>query len=108
MPPEIVGKFPGPKQKRKRNLIEDDEDADDAVTRDPKKARTEASVELKNSKTTLTEDDILPIIPLRSDILAGTDDNWTFHSIISPSMSLDLRTSRLVGTILSQPNSTRN
>jgi len=96
---EILGKSPGPKQKRKRNLIEDDEDADDAVTRDPKKARTEASVELKNSKTTLTEDDILPIIPLRSDILAGSKPD-SFSRLVNGEKVSDLQPQLFTGGVL--------
>ena len=70
-------------RKRKRNVIEDDDDDDGDngdATPGAKKAKSDAGrvdvkpaidVEELANKTTLTEDDILPSVPDRAEILTG-------------------------------------
>ena len=69
---ELVVKPGSRKQKRKRNVIEDDdEDEAETETREAKKAKTDDHQDESTKETTLTEDDILPAVPLRAEILAG-------------------------------------
>ena len=75
---ELIAKPSSRKPKLKRNVIEDDEDEEaEEESRDAKKLKTES--EMKQSKsaesvTTLTEDDILPSVPFRAEILAGEEN----------------------------------
>ena len=69
---ELVVKPGSRKPKRKRNVIEDDnEDEAETETREAKKAKTDDHQDESTKETTLTEDDILPAVPLRAEILAG-------------------------------------
>ena len=63
-------------------MIDDDDEADSA-SRDSKKAKTEnkAFQNSKDGETTLTEDDILPDIPLRPEILAGRHKDFLSATI---------------------------
>jgi len=94
---EIIGKAPGRKQKRKRNMIEDDDDDDDPGA---KKAKTEAAKTVESKgETTLTDDDILPSIPSRPEILAGSKPD-SFSRLVNGEKVSDLQPQLFTGGVL--------
>ena len=54
-------------------MIEDDDDDEEEADQAAKKAKTEEAQSRSEDEglTTLTEDDILPSVPFRADVLAG-------------------------------------